>query len=217
MSNTDAILGIGMYRRLIPFETTNNRNIPKGQYCCVFLIKLIGQLWTQLWDSRFYSCPTRPQVIATGDQAYFHRLRASKQALFLKTTTSIQNISSLGCDVLISATLCFIFHAHRSGMKKSDSLINKLIIYTINRAIATSLCSLLTVVLFQSLYGTFYFKIPFLASAQVYVISVISLLTSRRNLQEENNRSINLTNLVQEDLTSAERYDHVKISHHDSS
>ncbi|KAH9483417.1 hypothetical protein JR316_0002883 [Psilocybe cubensis] len=60
------------------------------------------------------------------------------------------NFASLGCDVLISATLCWMFHAHRSGMKRSNSIINKLIIFAINRAIAMSLCSALTVALINN-------------------------------------------------------------------
>ncbi|KAF4618344.1 hypothetical protein D9613_011693 [Agrocybe pediades] len=131
----------------------------------------------------------------------------ASQAKLLKATTSIQSGSSALCDILISATLCWIFHSHRSTLKRTNSLISKLILYAINRAIATSLCALLTVFLFRKFYGTYYFKIPFLASAQVYVISVVSVLTSRKRMREEHDNTINLSAFMRENLTSTQKSD----------
>ncbi|KAF9557291.1 hypothetical protein CPC08DRAFT_819965 [Agrocybe pediades] len=195
-----------------------------GQYTCVYLIKFIGQTFfaSRIWSSArsfntrlaFIAIPVVllsiiqlsnviVQVASTGSRKSFAKMSPASQAMLLKATTSIQSGSSALCDILISATLCWIFHSHRSTLKRTNSLISKLILYAINRAIATSLCALLTVFLFRKFYGTYYFKIPFLASAQAYVISVVSVLTSRKRMREEHDNTINLSAFMRDNLASS--------------
>ncbi|KAF4618343.1 hypothetical protein D9613_011694 [Agrocybe pediades] len=142
-----------------------------------------------------------------GHRQSFAKMSPASQAILLKATTSIQSGSSALCDIIISVTLCWIFHSHRSTLKRTNSLISKLIFYAINRAIATSLCALLTVFLFRKFYGTFYFKIPFLASAQVYVISVVSVLASRKSMRQEHDDTINLSVFMRDNLASTQKSD----------
>jgi len=41
-------------------------------------------------------------------------------------------------DIMIAATLCIILDHNRTGFENTNTLINKLIIYAINRCILTS-------------------------------------------------------------------------------
>ncbi|KAF9557290.1 hypothetical protein CPC08DRAFT_819964 [Agrocybe pediades] len=199
-----------------------------GQYTCVYLIKFIGQTFfaSRIWSSArtfntrlaFIAIPVVllsviqlgtgiVQVVTTGHRQSFAKMSPASQAILLKATTSIQSGSSALCDIIISVTLCWIFHSHRSTLKRTNSLISKLIFYAINRAIATSLCALLTVFLFRKFYGTYYFKIPFLASAQVYVISVVSVLASRKSMRQEHDDTINLSVFMRDNLASTQKSD----------
>ncbi|KAF9521250.1 hypothetical protein CPB83DRAFT_398891 [Crepidotus variabilis] len=71
----------------------------------------------------------------------------AKKTPFLVSTTIVQGSGAALSDIIISATLCWIFHKNRSEIRRTNSMINKLITYAINRAIATGVCTLLTVLL----------------------------------------------------------------------
>ncbi|KAJ3531527.1 hypothetical protein NMY22_g8114 [Coprinellus aureogranulatus] len=66
-----------------------------------------------------------------------------------------------------------------------DSIVDRIVIYAINRAAATSLCAILSVLTYFLLSGTYYFIVPTLMTGQLYVISVVSVLTSRESLRDE--------------------------------
>ncbi|KAF9522480.1 hypothetical protein CPB83DRAFT_840454 [Crepidotus variabilis] len=61
----------------------------------------------------------------------------AKKTPFLVSTTIVQGSGAALSDIIISATLCWIFHKNRSEIRRTNSMINKLITYAINRAIAT--------------------------------------------------------------------------------
>ncbi|KIJ44985.1 hypothetical protein M422DRAFT_251624 [Sphaerobolus stellatus SS14] len=107
----------------------------------------------------------------------------------------LQGAATAACDILISISLCYVLHSHRSGIKKTDSLINRMIIYAINRGIVTSICALLGAFLYYFTPDTYYFLIPSLANAYLYVISAVSILTLREGLREEINQSFHLSDL----------------------
>ncbi|KIJ40055.1 hypothetical protein M422DRAFT_257125 [Sphaerobolus stellatus SS14] len=113
----------------------------------------------------------------------------------LITVTTLQGATAAACDILISISLCYVLHSHRSGIKRTDSLINRMMIYAINRGIATSICALLGVILYCFVSGTYYFLIPLLATTHLYVISAVSILTLRESLREEINQSFHLSDL----------------------
>ncbi|KIJ44972.1 hypothetical protein M422DRAFT_251606 [Sphaerobolus stellatus SS14] len=69
------------------------------------------------------------------------------------------------------------------------------IIYAINRGIVTSICALLSVFLCEFVSRTYYFMIPQLANTHLYVISAVSIVTSREGLREKINQSFHLSDL----------------------
>ncbi|KAF9532726.1 hypothetical protein CPB83DRAFT_579373 [Crepidotus variabilis] len=84
----------------------------------------------------------------------------AKKTPFLVSTTIVQGSGAALSDKVISARLCWIFHKNKSEITKhflnitsnyrTNSMINDLITYAINRAIATGVwprCMLLTVLL----------------------------------------------------------------------
>ncbi|KIJ45015.1 hypothetical protein M422DRAFT_30180 [Sphaerobolus stellatus SS14] len=123
----------------------------------------------------------------------FSSLRSRRH--ILRDVMTLQGSATAACDILISISLCYVFHSHRSGIKRTDSLINRMIIYAINRGIVTSICALLGAFLYYFTPDTYYFMIPSLANAYLYVISAISILTLREGLREEINQSFHLSDL----------------------
>ncbi|KAJ3805382.1 hypothetical protein EV368DRAFT_68051 [Lentinula lateritia] len=68
---------------------------------------------------------------------------------------------------------------------QTNGIINKMIIYAINRGAVTSISALLNMILFVSVPGTFIFMIPLVPSCPLYVISVVSMLIVRTSLRSE--------------------------------
>ncbi|KAF8997324.1 hypothetical protein BDQ17DRAFT_1329488 [Cyathus striatus] len=87
-----------------------------------------------------------------------------------------QGISTAICDVAITASFSFVFYSNRSGIRsRTHSILNRFIIYAIHRAAATSM-------------------IPVLGNTDLHVISVVSVLTARGSLREED-YSLHLSNI----------------------
>jgi len=114
-------------------------------------------------------------------------VRTAKYSLLESTAriTSTQAGSTAACDVVITITLCWLLNTSRSGIKRTDGIVNMLILYAINRGAATSLAAVMNLILFIGIPDTFIFMIFLLPSSQLYVLSVVSMLTTRGTLREK--------------------------------
>ncbi|KAJ7469985.1 hypothetical protein B0H11DRAFT_2043034 [Mycena galericulata] len=119
------------------------------------------------------------QTVGVADVRQNARLNATV------VTSTAQAVATLACDMTITAILVYIFRKSRTGDRRTDSVLDKMIIYAFNRGAMTSLMALLQFVLFIAMPGTFIFSSFFLPSCHVYVISVCSLLTSHETLRAE--------------------------------
>ncbi|KAF8991990.1 hypothetical protein BDQ17DRAFT_1432703 [Cyathus striatus] len=70
-------------------------------------------------------------------------------------------------------------------ISRTDSLLENLIKYAIQRAAATSVCGVLTIFLYHYTKSTYFFNLPCLINAHFHVMSVISMLITRENLREK--------------------------------
>ncbi|KAF8993647.1 hypothetical protein BDQ17DRAFT_130605 [Cyathus striatus] len=104
---------------------------------------------------------------------------------------AIQGGGTAACDVLITFILVYIFRETNTSEHRTKSLLDNLVNYALNRAVATSFCAILTVFLFYYLSGTYYFLIPALASTHLNVISIVSLISSRSSLRDKIDSSVN--------------------------
>jgi hypothetical protein len=85
-------------------------------------------------------------------------------------------------DVVIAAALCFFLRRLRTGSKRSDNLVNTLSIYAINTGALTGAIALLTLVLYDTYSGAFYFMAPYFLLGKLYVISFLCTLNTRKVL-----------------------------------
>ncbi|OCH96703.1 hypothetical protein OBBRIDRAFT_18556 [Obba rivulosa] len=108
----------------------------------------------------------------------------------LGSLVSITGISaaSVACsaaaDLLICASLCCSYHMNRTGLKRTDRVLNLLILYAVNTGLLTTIMALCTVVLEVSLLGTQWDTIPYFSLSKCYVNSVLATLNARTKIRE---------------------------------
>ncbi|EIN08235.1 hypothetical protein PUNSTDRAFT_143881 [Punctularia strigosozonata HHB-11173 SS5] len=97
----------------------------------------------------------------------------------IKPLSEAINIMGAITDVLIAAAMCLLLHNARSGFKRSDSTINRLMIFVFNTGLLTSVCamaSLISILAWPNayIYITFFFMI-----GRLYNNSILAALNSR--------------------------------------
>ncbi|KAJ7469934.1 hypothetical protein B0H11DRAFT_1387183 [Mycena galericulata] len=103
-------------------------------------------------------------------------------------TQATQAVATLACDVAITGILSHMLRRARIGVRRTDSVLDKMILYAFSRGAMTSLLALLQFIFFIAMPGTFIFTIFVGPSCHVYVISVCSMLTSRETLRADMTR-----------------------------
>ncbi|EMD31240.1 hypothetical protein CERSUDRAFT_100589 [Gelatoporia subvermispora B] len=83
---------------------------------------------------------------------------------------------NLAGDILITTAMCYNLHKSRSGLKRSDKLINVLIVYTINSGLVPTIVVILAIILSNMLLATFWLLLPFLLIGKCYVNSALAML-----------------------------------------
>ncbi|KAF9468824.1 hypothetical protein BDZ94DRAFT_1152791, partial [Collybia nuda] len=108
------------------------------------------------------------------------RLTTWVQLSKLKGLSMTVNVLAAAADVLIAASLCYFLQCSRTGFKKSDTMISKLILFTVSTGLLTSICAIASLVsiLFWGdtlIYVAFYF---------MYSNSVLATLNARQAIRE---------------------------------
>ncbi|KAF5336442.1 hypothetical protein D9611_006600 [Ephemerocybe angulata] len=199
-----------MYRTLIAKHTTPvTRDSPiewplAAKFICVYLITFIAQLFfaSRIWVlTQNVARWARVSIIFIVGLAITQLVAGSllvnmeatagtlaelgKHGKLNKTGTAVQGGATAAADVVITLTLIYLYNLHRSSSQKVNSIVDRLAVYAINRAAATSICAILGVAFFFGLRGTYYFIVPTLMTGQLYVISAVTVLTSREALRED--------------------------------
>ncbi|TFK73030.1 hypothetical protein BDN72DRAFT_894272 [Pluteus cervinus] len=101
----------------------------------------------------------------------------------LKGLSMTVNVLAVVTDVIIAAALFFYLHRSRTGFKRSDTMISKLIMFTVSTGLLTSICavaSLLTIVIWGEtlIYVAFYFSL-----GRLYSNSILATLNARKSIR----------------------------------
>jgi len=83
-------------------------------------------------------------------------------------------------DVIIAASLSYYLQTSRSGVKSTDSLINKLLVYTINNGILTSAFDVITLTFATAEADNLNFLAIFQVVGNLYTNSMLATLNSRK-------------------------------------
>jgi len=96
-----------------------------------------------------------------------------------------QSAATLACDIAITVSLLVNLGGHKDEYvpDATNSMLNKLMVITINRGVLTALCAAVNMILFFSLPETFWFFLGILLSGKLYMNSALATLNSRRYIR----------------------------------
>jgi hypothetical protein len=83
-------------------------------------------------------------------------------------------------DIITALSLCYFLNKLRTGYRQSDSLVSSLIKYAINTGALTSVVSVTTVVLYNTMPSNLIFIAVFFILSKMYAISFMATLNTRR-------------------------------------
>ncbi|EMD31236.1 hypothetical protein CERSUDRAFT_127530 [Gelatoporia subvermispora B] len=138
----------------------------------------------------------------------FYAFEISKSHLEITLAkVSWSPIAGIGCsmanDFVISASLCYYLRKIRSGMLKTDRLINVIVMYTVNTGVLTSMVSTCAIILTTVFPKTLWLSVPFCLISKCYVNSVLATLNAREKLRHMNSGlTLNPSLLERSDLQS---------------
>ncbi|KZV75353.1 hypothetical protein PENSPDRAFT_87821 [Peniophora sp. CONT] len=89
---------------------------------------------------------------------------------------------ALGCatDIVTALSLSYFLHKMRTGYAASDSLITRLIVYSVNTGAITSLCSLAVVITYNLMSTNFVFMACYFVLSKLYANSCLATLNTRK-------------------------------------
>ncbi|KAH9855309.1 hypothetical protein C2E23DRAFT_615472 [Lenzites betulinus] len=96
---------------------------------------------------------------------------------------AVNSIAAAG-DIVIAAILCVILHKSRTGFRKSNILINKLMIFAVNTGALTSICATLTFISVLASPNTFIYITFFFFMGRLYANSLMATLNARNSIRD---------------------------------
>jgi len=100
----------------------------------------------------------------------------------------VQGLAAL-CDIIITASLCWFLHSKRTGIKRTEKLLDRLIILAINRGLITTIAQLCFLILNVSVPGKVYWFPFHQAVGKLYTNSYLAML----NVRARNSTSVGST------------------------
>jgi len=119
----------------------------------------------------------------------------------LKTLSLSVNALAAAGDVTIAAILCWMLQTSRTGFKTSDTMITKLIAFTINTGLLTSVCAVASLITISILPNAFVYILFYFAIGRLYCNSLLATLNARKAIRatsgiEEFSLSTTTTNWI---------------------
>ncbi|KAF5346449.1 hypothetical protein D9756_010069 [Leucocoprinus leucothites] len=113
------------------------------------------------------------------------QLDTYERLLDITPLTITINALSTTIDVLIAGSLVYLLHSARTGFKRSDTMINKLIVFVVNTGVLTTLCAIAALICLVAsprtlIYASFYFCI-----GRFYVNSFLATLNARTSITDK--------------------------------
>jgi len=90
------------------------------------------------------------------------------------------NIFGAATDLLIAGTLCTILSFSRTGFQRTDAIINKLILFSVNTGLLTSLCALASLISILAAPQTFIYIAFYFCLGRLYTNSLLATLNARK-------------------------------------
>ncbi|KLO04985.1 hypothetical protein SCHPADRAFT_947285 [Schizopora paradoxa] len=99
----------------------------------------------------------------------------------------VLNVFGVVSDFSIAGTLIFLLQRSRTGWKTTDSIVNRLILFSINTGAVTSLCAIFALI-FVSVYpNTFIYITFYMLISKMYTNSLLATLNARSSVRGRGN------------------------------
>ncbi|KAI0357144.1 hypothetical protein OH77DRAFT_1519581 [Trametes cingulata] len=96
-------------------------------------------------------------------------------------------------DTILTAALIFSLHRSRTGIRRTDSIIDLLIMYAINTGLVTGIMNLLSLVFALAMPNNLIYAGIVIVATKLYANSMMAVLNSRRSLQEQGSGYVHTT------------------------
>uniref|UniRef100_A0A8H7XRP8 DUF6534 domain-containing protein n=1 Tax=Psilocybe cubensis TaxID=181762 RepID=A0A8H7XRP8_PSICU len=92
------------------------------------------------------------------------------------------NGTAAAADIIIAATMTYLLYSQRTGWSNSNNMVNRLVVFTVNTGILTSMVALVTLIIAVSLpnspmYAAFYF-----ITGKLYFNTMLASLNARNSI-----------------------------------
>ncbi|KAI1793100.1 hypothetical protein LXA43DRAFT_1127559 [Ganoderma leucocontextum] len=98
-------------------------------------------------------------------------------------SVSVNAIAAAG-DVCIAAILCTILQTSKTGFQKSNLIINKLMVFSVNTGLLTSICACMSLITILALPNTSVYICFFFLMGRLYSNSLMATLNARKRLRD---------------------------------
>ncbi|KAI5116474.1 hypothetical protein M0805_008883 [Coniferiporia weirii] len=99
------------------------------------------------------------------------------------TITRTINVLTALADTSVAAALVYLLQTSRTGFKSSDTMISRLIAFTVNTGLITSMCAIMSLITGVVFPATFIYILFYLSISRLYVNSLFATLNSRDSIR----------------------------------
>ncbi|KAG2071980.1 hypothetical protein BDR04DRAFT_1097662 [Suillus decipiens] len=97
---------------------------------------------------------------------------------------SVNAVAAAG-DILITTFLCVFLQQSRTGLRQSDTLINKLMLFSINTGLLTSVCAVMSLISILVWPETYIYIAFYFCLGRLYCNSLLATLNARKSVRRD--------------------------------
>ncbi|KAI5121950.1 hypothetical protein M0805_002021 [Coniferiporia weirii] len=98
---------------------------------------------------------------------------------------SALDVTAAVADISIAGVLVYLLYSRRSGFEKSNTVIKRLIMYTINTGLVTGLCAMAPMISGILWPNTYIYVLFYYLASRLYMNSILASLNSRRSRHDD--------------------------------
>ncbi|KAJ3761261.1 hypothetical protein EV360DRAFT_80429 [Lentinula raphanica] len=106
------------------------------------------------------------------------------QLALLDNVSIATNVLGIVSDLAITFLMIYLLQRSKTGFRNTTDVLNKLIVFTFNTGIPTSLLSILTLILLEGVPGTFIYIFVYVSLGRFYTNCLLVTLNSRDYIRQ---------------------------------
>ncbi|KAJ3908800.1 hypothetical protein F5879DRAFT_985252 [Lentinula edodes] len=126
-------------------------------------------------------------VVAYAIISLIHVQTFQELSIELRGLSVTVNVLIVVGDLLIASILTYLLQRCKTGFKRTNTMINKLMILAINTGVITSLCAISSLISFLAAPNAFIYISFFFSMGRLYTNSLLTSLNCRRRIREAGN------------------------------